>query len=189
MRLKSAFAAAFGLALLGCSDNPNEPVGASGSLSFSYTGAGATSSTTYSASGTAPLNLDGGTNAWAVGAVSATENQSVVVASVPKSSTTWDQVVIGIDRASIGTSNVSADCTDEESCTGTGVFITFGSNSSGSSFTYFCTLATGTVTISTLSSTSMTGSFSGSGVCATPTGVETAFTITNGTFNVGITQI
>jgi hypothetical protein len=189
VKLRSLFVLACGAVLAGCGDDPTSPTGVSGSLSFSYTGAGATSATTFSASGVAPDNIDvnNGNNAWAVGGVSTSDNQAVVVASVPRSSTTWDQVVIGIDRSSVGTSTITADCDDENSCTG--VFVTFGSNQLGTAFTNFCTLTTGSVSITAISSTTMSGTFSGTGTCVTSTSTTpTNFSVTGGTFSVGITN-
>ena len=190
VRLSKIFLVAGAIALAGCSDDPTSPnTGVSGSLSFSYTGAGATSATSFSASGAAPSDVNGnaGTNSWAVGGVSAADVQTVIVASVPKTSTTWDQTVIGIDRTTVGTSAIGSSCTDENSCTG--VFVTFGTNQAGTAFTYFCSLTSGSVTISAISSTNVTGTFSGTGTCFTSSsGTPTSFAITNGTFNVGITS-
>jgi hypothetical protein len=189
VKLSSILALSCALAVAGCSDDPTSPnTGVSGSLSFSYTGAGATSATTYSASGTAPSNIEtnNGNTSWAVGGVSTADNQVVVVASVPKTSTTWDQIVIGIDRSTTGTSTISSSCSDEDSCTG--VFVTFGSNQSGTAFANFCTLTSGTITITALSSTNVTGTFSGTGTCISSFGATpTNFTVTNGVFNVGVT--
>lgn len=176
-------AAAIALAACG-DDDPTGPNGVSGAVSFSYVGAGAANATVYDANGTPPLNFDNSTTSWAVGGVSSTEGQTVVIASLPKTGNRWDQLVLGIDRATVGSSPFGTSCEDEETCTV--LFVTFGTDQQGSEFSHFCSLSAGTVTISAISSTNVTGTFSGTGSCITLDGDETPFTITNGSFNVGV---
>jgi hypothetical protein len=186
VRLKSAFLLAFGAVVAGCSDSPTEPtIGVSGSTSFSYTGAGATSATSYSASGAVPANIETtwGSSSWAAGGVESGE--TAIMASVPRASNRWDITIISIDRTSIGTSNIVASCSANV-CTSVSVIFNV-SQDLFSSFNYFCTLTTGSVTISSITSTNVQGTFSGSGTCSNPSDVETPFTVTNGAFNVGIT--
>jgi hypothetical protein len=186
VKIKSILVGLLGVALAGCSDDPVSPTGTvSGSLSFNYTGAGTTSSTAYSASGNVPTNVGTtfGTSSWAAAGVDATAGETAVIASVPKTTTTWDLTVITAARTTTGTSNINANCT-ANACTTVTVF--FGSNQSETAFTFFCELTSGTVNITAISSTNVTGTFSGSGTCETPTGASTPFTVTNGTFNTGI---
>lgn len=163
------------------------PTGASGSLSFSYTGAGATAATSFSASGAIPSNIDNGlgSGSWAAGSVSPTTNYVEIGAAIPKTSTTWDITVVQIARKTVGTSSISGTCEDEEECTG--VFVIFNQGQTDNSFTHYCYLETGSVTISAISSSNISGTFTGSGFCYAPTGTETPFTVTNGSFNVGVT--
>ena len=186
MRFKVALLAC-SVALLGCSDDPVSPTGVSGSLSFSYTGAGATASTTFNANGAIPTNIGNsfGTGSWAAGSVSQTSNYVVIGGSIAKTSTTWDLTSIGIARKTVGTSTIDSSCDEEEECTG--VFVSFNQGQSDNAFTHYCWLTSGSVTISAISSTNITGTFSGSGFCYSHTGAETAFTVTNGSFNVGVT--
>ena len=188
--MKSAFLVVCGLALLGCSDDPVSPTGVSGSLAFSYTGAGATSATTYSASGTIPLNIGStsnfGSSAWAAGSVDPTSDFVAIGAAIPKGSATWDITSIGIARKTVGSSSIEDCDIDAEECTS--VIVIFGQGQNQNSFSQGCVLTTGTVTITAISSSNITGTFSGTGSCLSgTTGAETAFTVTNGTFNVGVT--
>jgi hypothetical protein len=188
VRFTIAFLVAFGVAIAGCSDNPTEPTGVSGSLSFSYTGAGATSATTYNASGTIPTSITAnlGSNAWAAGSVSPTNNFATIGAVIPRTSTTWDITSIGIDRKTVGSSDIGPDCDFEtEECTN--VVVLFGQAQNDANFLFVCSLTTGVVTITAISSSNITGTFSGTGECFNPNGAFSAFTVTNGTFNVGIT--
>jgi hypothetical protein len=193
MKLSSILALAFGVALAGCSDDllPADPLG---SLSFTYTGAGAATATTYSASGTIPATVNNGTNSslgtvpWAAGSVDQTSNFTIIGASVPKTSTTWDLTQVVATRTTVGTSPIAANCDDPEVMDCTGVMVFFGLNPNGDTFTRFCALSTGSVTISAISSTKITGTFSGTGTCFTPAGITSNFTVTNGIFDVLITN-
>jgi hypothetical protein len=189
VRITRALFVVLGVALASCSDNTTEPtIGASGSLSFSYTGAGAASATQYSATGAIPSNfgVNNGSSAWAAGFTDASTTQTGVVAFVPKGGNTWDETIISINRATVGSSTIGT-CT-ADNCTE--VAVMFGANQNETNFTYSCTLTTGTVNITAISSTNVTGTFSGTGTCfqAGATGT-TAFAVTNGTFNVGLTAI
>jgi hypothetical protein len=179
--------------LAACGDDPASPNGISGSLGFSYTGAGAAASTSFSANGTIPSTVGsstGGNNlgsgSWAAGSISPTTNYTTVGAAISRSSSAWDVTSISIARKTVGTSTVDPNCDDEaQNCTG--VFVFFNFNPNGDTFSYMCALTTGSVTISAISATNITGSFSGSGECFTPTGAFSSFTVTNGSFNVGVT--
>jgi hypothetical protein len=186
VKIKGILVGLLGVALAGCSDDPVSPTGSvSGSLSFNYTGAGATSSTAYTASGNVPANVQTtfGTSSWAAGGVDAAAGETAVIAAVPKTSTTWDITLLTAARTTTGASTINASCT-ASACTT--VTVIFGSNQSETSFTFLCELTTGSVNITAISSTNITGTFNGTGTCETPTGASTPFTVTNGTFNTGI---
>lgn len=172
-----------GLALMACkSDSTTAPiVVASGSLSFSYTGAGGAA--TYSASGSAPASRTSsyGTAPWAAGTSDAATQIIDAIAVVPKTSTTWDFAVVSIGRLTVGSSTINSSCTATQ-CTG--VTIAFGTTQNSTSFQFVCSLASGTVAITSVSSTRVVGTFSGSGTCVTLTGASSAFTVTNGSFDV-----
>jgi hypothetical protein len=195
MRVRTALLFACGFALAACSDDPTAPKANSGALSFSYTGAGASSSATFSADGSAP-SLAGetlGDNPWALGFYDVGTSSTIVTAVTPKTSTTWDVSFVQIDRTTVGTSSIDTGC-DFNASSCTGVVIFFGlegteSTNFDSGFTYMCALATGTVNVTTASATNIAGTFSGSGSCVNAAGDETPFTIANGTFNVSVGQV
>lgn len=178
-----------GLALISCSsDSTTAPttVGESGSMSFSYTGAGGGGS--YSAAGAVPASTQNqntfGATAWAAALLALSSSTSIdVISAIPRSTTTWDLASVELGQQTIGTFQINTS-----TCTSVcnAVVVEFGMNANGSTFTYICTLTTGTITLTSKSSTRIVGSFSGSGTCITSTGVSSAHTITNGTFDVGI---
>jgi hypothetical protein len=192
MKLGSILALAFGVALAGCSDDLLPET--TGSLSFTYPGAGAASATTYSASGTIPATVGSagsgslGTIPWAAGSVDQTNNITIIGGSVPRTSATWDVTQVIATRTTVGTSPIASGCDDPEVLDCTGVIVFFGLNPNGDTFTRMCALSTGSVTISAISSTKITGTFSGTGLCFTPAGVTSSFTVTNGVFDVLVTN-
>jgi hypothetical protein len=191
VKISRAFLLLLGASLAGCgSDNPNEPtVGASGTLSYTYTGAGAATATQYTATGAMPSNygVNNGTQPWAAGAIDASSNATIVYSFIPKTSNSWDWSFIQINRTTVGSSSIDVNCT-ADNCTDFGVW--FGTNGNGTNYSFICTLTTGTVAITAITSTNATGTFSGSGTCfASGTGAETPFTVTNGSFNVGLTAL
>src|ERR1041385_4552142 len=94
------------LAAAACgSDKTTEPtLGISGTVSFSYTGAGTTASTTYSASGAVPAtpSTNFGSSPWAGGST-ATAGEIDVAGVIPRSATTWDLAGITTAGTTIGT--------------------------------------------------------------------------------------
>ena len=170
----------------GCGDS-TEPDPST--VSFTYTGAGAANATNFSVTGTIPANIGTsstfGTSPWAAGYVDAAINSTGVIGVVPKAANLVDLIGVVTARTTPGTSPVEATCDIEDSCTG--VFFWLGFHPDGDQFdNYMCNLTTGSVTISTISEARISGSFSGSGSCVSPSFVETPFTITNGTFSVAV---
>jgi hypothetical protein len=56
----------------------------------------------------------------------------------------------------------------------------------GATFSSLCRLTAGTVTVTSLSTTRAVGTLSGSGTCTAQSGATSAFTVTNGAFDLGI---
>jgi hypothetical protein len=185
LRLR-AFVALSAITLAGCGDS-TEPDAST--LSFSYTGAGATTATTFSATGEIPANINlaptPGSSPWAAGGVDPSSNYSTVFAVMPMTSTTWHLFGIGVTRKTVGTSSIDANC-DDESTNCTGVFMFLG-NPDGDDFQYFCALTSGSVTITAITDSRIAGTFSGNGFCEQDF-VETPFTIANGQFSVAISS-
>ena len=170
------------VALVACGGDTTAPnnLTTPGSLSFSFSGGAAGS---YSATGLPPTNgtLSFGTSPWAAGVRDDAKQAIVVVGTVPKTSTTWDLAVIEITRLTVGSNTINSSCT---AALCTGVSVAFGTNQASNSFTLVCLLTTGTVAISSVSSTRATGTFSGSGSCVSMTGTVSAITVTGGSFDV-----
>jgi hypothetical protein len=177
-------------ALLGCTDSTG-PVPVYGSLSFNYVGAGSTEVRLYSAAGPIP-HLNGGalgSNPWAAASLDQNTDLTVIAASIPNSlqvATTWDVTSIAVTRKTVGTTPIDANCTgDARNCTG--VIILFTHKIVAPIYTYRCFLTSGSVTIGAVSVTTVAGTFSGTGSCASTSGVLTPFEITDGSFSAGIT--
>lgn len=173
------------LALAGCGDDPVSP-GADSTLSFSYTGAGASSATTFSATGQIPANVQFsfGSSPWAAGASAPTVSYTTIAGSIPRTATTYNFIAIGVTRKTVGTSPIDPTCDDPELTSCTGVFVFFDFNPDGDAMAFGCYLTSGSVTITAISSEKITGNFSGAGTCLSDDLSESAFSITNGAFDV-----
>jgi len=181
MRITRVLSLALAGTLAACSDSPNEPetVGVSGSLSFTYNGAGASAATQYSATGAIPSNFgtNNGSQPWAAGAIDNSTNSTIVYGFIPTGGNTWNWSYIQIARTTVGTSTITSSCT-ANTCTEFGVW--FGMNANGTNYSYICTLTSGTVNITAISSTNVTGTFSGTGECvASNSTTTTPFSVTN----------
>jgi hypothetical protein len=189
MKLSHTVLLACSIALVSCSDDPTSP-GAGSVVSLTYIGAGTTSATSFTAMGSIPSSISSsfGTSSWAAGSAHPTENFVTIGGVNPKSANTWDIVGINIPRKTVGTTSITGNC-DIESIDCPAVIMTFNQGISDFVFTHFCTLVTGSVTISAISSEAITGTFSGTGGCVTPAGATSLFSIANGTFNVATTTL
>jgi hypothetical protein len=169
-------------ASLSCSDSsgPNTL----GSLSFTFTGGGGG---TFSASGAAPsfsAPPPTGTS-WATGYFESGE--MFVGGSRPRSGVLIDLALLRIGRTTTGSETIDPNCDIDgfEACTGMLLALNF--NGNGDSGDFFCRLTSGTIVVSSTSNGRAQGTFSGEGECATGTGGSiTAFTVTNGTFDVAL---
>jgi hypothetical protein len=96
----------------------------------------------------------------------------------------FDFVTITVPDAEVG--DVEVDVCPGATCTSVSLALDVG-QATGSVATYSCRLETGIIRITTLGGTRATGTFSGTGVCLTETGVESIpFQITSGSFNVQV---
>lgn len=153
-----------------CSDISG-PGALSGNLSFSHSGA---TSGTFSASGSV-LAADPQAVDWAAG-VRDDQSQSIAIAAhIPRANNTSDEVAIEFPQLTTGTVNIANN--------GAHVAMAFGQPQSGTP-TWSCALTSGSVVLTSLSSTRASGSFSGTGTCTGSTGGPTAFTVTEGSFDV-----
>ena len=176
-----------GLAVLAsCGDSTSPDVTVSGSASFTFTGGGGG---TFSATGgisAADINSSTVpyTKNFAAGYTSSTDNSTNVVANVPTTGGLSNLMVVTFKGQTAGTGTISGTCSSSSTVSCNDVFFEIGQSAGGSSYSYLCFTTSGTVTVTSISSTNVTGSFSGSGSCVTPTGATSAFVVTNGTFNV-----
>src|SRR4051812_28417012 len=171
--------------LMGCSDSG--PGILSGTLSFSYSGAGAVGTGTYNASGSLPFDFFAGPSdkSWAAGFVANQSNTVSLAASLPRANAKWDMVAMTIPTKTVGTPTISANCTAD---TCTSLALTVGTSADESSFDMTCVLTTGSITISAISKRAQ-GSFSGSGSCTDQSAGITPFSVSNGTFDVPVVEI
>jgi hypothetical protein len=170
------------LGALSCSDSSGP--GTRGSVVFTYTGAGGG---TFSASGDAPSFAappPTGTT-WAVGFVEAGEMH--IAASVPRSGGLVDLAILRIERTTGGPASIDAACNIDGGASCTGMELLRNFNGNGDTGDFFCGLTSGTIVVTEASSTRAKGTFSGSGSCVAGTGgTPTAFTVTDGTFDVAL---
>jgi hypothetical protein len=170
------------IAGLSCSDSSG-PTNM-GTLTFTYTGAGGG---TYSASGPAPA-ADGNpptATSWAVGGVNAANAHATVGGSTPRTAGLIDFAVLTFDRATVGSVEIDPGCNwDDDVCAAMILFLNFQSN--GDQADFYCGLTAGTLVITEISGGRIKGTFSGTGECSDGVNAPTAFTVTNGTFDVAV---
>jgi hypothetical protein len=173
--------------LAGCGgDKASGPTGLVGAMSFNYTGA---LSGSFNVTGQMPASQSQmETTSWATGEIiaSGTDAGTYVIGATPRSASTHDFVFIQANRTNAGTSTIDYDnCTVDPCST---VLVVFGFDN-GSSFGYLqdCYLQTGTITITEVTATRVKGTFSGAGLCFSQSGTETAWTVSNGSFDVALT--
>lgn len=173
--------------LAGCGgDKASGPTGLAGALSFSYSGA---LSGSFNVTGQMPVSQSQmETTSWATGEIvaSGAGAGTYVIGATPRTASTHDFVYIVANRTNPGTATINYDnCTVEPCST---VFVVFGfDNGSGTGYLQDCYLQTGTITITEVTATRVKGTFSGSGLCFTQGQTETAWTVSNGSFDVALT--
>jgi hypothetical protein len=172
-----AFAAS--LVLLACkgATAPLDPVG---TMMFSFSGGMTGDWSADGAKSETPIVRQ--TNAWA-----SSRNGTGTVfteSMMPRTATSHDFAQLTIRRRSAGTETLVAGCVDNCSR----LYIMFGAPNAGSTdmFLKECTMTVGTITISAITSNRVTGTFSGTGTCASFGGASTSWTVTNGAFDTAI---
>ena len=168
------------------SDSGTNPIDAniSGSVSFNYTGGGNGSFSATGAITSAALASSPYTTTWAAGFKDSTDNSTNIAANIPKGSNTSDFAVITTNGQTASTYNVNVNCNGSNTTACNSVTLLTGQSANATTFTYLCSLTNGTITISSISNTKATGTFSGTGTCLTSTGASSAWVVTNGSFNV-----
>jgi len=174
MKSSRVFVGVLLAAAAGCGDGTG-PGALNGSLSFSHSGA---TSGTFTASGSV-LVADPEAATWAAGARDDANESIAIAANIARPSNTFDDIIIDFPQLTPGTVTVA---------NGAHVVITFGQTQSGSA-TWFCDLTAGSVVVTSVSSSRVRGSFSGTGDCLGATGGPVSFTVTNGSFDVPLIDI
>ena len=178
--MKQMVAVAVLVILSGCGGKATGIVDLNGLVTFTYSGGGL--SGTYSANGVMPATATG-VDDWAAsdkgtGTVFTTSMQ-------PRTATTHDLSIITTRRQTVGTETLTAGC----SGTCSRLYIMFGAPNTGATnlFLQECTMTVGSITITAISSTRVSGTFSGTGTCTSAFGGSpTTFTVTNGSFDTAI---
>jgi hypothetical protein len=173
-------AASIAVVAAACGDD--DALNLNGSLSFNHSGS---VSGTFNAVGRVPLfSLSG--SAWAAAGRDDQEGVLFVTALVPRASARFDMITVVIPRLSPGSAGIAPllNCAGGGPC----AFVTveFGASEDDADFTHSCFLESGTVALASITDNRASGSFSGGGECTTPSGTVTAFTITNGAFDVPV---
>jgi hypothetical protein len=172
-----------------CGDGGTDPtnLAASGTVAFSYNGGALVAAGSYNATGGLPQNqTDVQNQTWAAG-YRDTQNGNVLgVISTFARSGRYDMAAIYFDRSTTGSSTVDLENCAAEVCPAM-IFWYNLSESSTATGEVLCGLETGTLTIASISSTTASGSFSGTGSCISlDAGTESTFTVSYGSFNVPI---
>ena len=167
------------LAILASCGDSSGPGNNSGTVGFSYSGATAGS---FNASGRLPLNGQTETVQWAAGFRSDVDVAIGVIATSPRNSTSHDFFILQIPRLTTGSATIDPSCTADNCAV---VLVDINANNSTSEAEFSCGLTAGTLTLTSVTSSRAEGTFSGTGECVSLAGT-TAFTVTNGTFDVAL---
>ncbi len=173
--------AATSVVLLTSCKSASAPVNPIGSFMLTYAGANSGNWSANGAFSETPLTRQ--TNAWAASDLGT--NTVFTNSMVPRNATSHDFALLTIRRRTVGTETLTAGC----SGTCSRLYIMFGAPNSGTAGALFmmeCTMTVGTITISSISSTRVSGTFSGTGTCTPGMQAGGSFTVTNGTFDTAI---
>jgi hypothetical protein len=171
----------FAFALLACSDSTG-PSGLNGTITFTFGGQVFTITGSAPATGTEP-----GPNANVVaGNIDVGLNQTIAIAMKLSGGEASDFVVIGINRSTVGSTSIEAEC-DPEADTCTGMVYFQNASGTGTAASLVCGLISGTVEITEVTGSRIKGTFSGTGECYDESLDDiSAFNVTAGSFNVAL---
>lgn len=189
MRHRSLVCAAGFVALASCSSDKTTGIdgGVSGSVSFTYTGAGQTNAS-YSATGSIATSASTSathTTTWAAGYKDNNDNSTNIAANFAKANNLADVFVTTIARQTVGSSTIDPNCQSTATSACTDVVLALNEDAQRN-FGYACILNAGNVTITAVSGTNAQGTFQGTGTCVqtvSPFAVSN-WTVANGSFNV-----
>ena len=168
-------------ALFGCGGDSTGPSGTSGTITFTFAGG------TFTVTGAATQS-GATTTTYVLGSVDpsiGTNGQTLVIGNKALGGDKSDVILIGISRATVGSASAAADCDpDGEACSGMVFLQNFGG--SGGTYDAICAMETGSLAITEVSASRVKGTFSGAGECVSGTNQTSAFTVTNGSFDVAL---
>jgi hypothetical protein len=164
------------VSLAACADSTSpQPDDGVGRVEFSYTSANSPVSGSFTAEGARPADTETGT--WAA---AATDQADAMVVARRQSGGVHDQAIIFIPGGTTGTSAIVPDCDD--SCAA--ITVVVHQSIGGTVREYQCVVNQGTVSVSTLTSGRIKGTFSGTGACQSPADPnQPALSIAQGTFD------
>lgn len=182
IRQVAALAVVFALSACGGGDDgPTTVTGLNGSVSFTYTGGGGGS---YSVSGQMPtIQANIGTTSWAAGYRDTPNSGFSVGAGRARGGGRYDAFGLFIQRLTVGSGTISANC-DDSTTNCNYVVLVVNASEADENFDFICFVETGSVAVTEISSTRIKGSFSGSGSCVNAAFSTSAFTVANGTYDV-----
>ncbi|MGH7680310.1 MAG: hypothetical protein ACRENU_17705 [Gemmatimonadaceae bacterium] len=168
--------------LLAACEKTTGPSNLAGTLIFIFTGGGGG---TFSTSGIPPANPEiPGTTNWAAAFQDPAASQTGLAGIRIDTGATYDAVILGLRRLTVGSAAVDADCDPNQSdCTGL-LFVINGAGPDVATFEFLCVLLSGTFTITEVSTRRAKGTFSGSGECTNQALAVSAFSVSDGSFDV-----
>lgn len=178
------FAAAFAL-VASCSDSEPDGFGASGTVTFSLSGV---PGGPWNVSGRPPVSQSQAfTTNWSAGLRDDSDGAITVVSVRAQSGGLADNLFMTIPRLTAGSEEIDLNACDSttEVCAEFGFLLGWDPDTFDE-FDYSCELTAGTLTISSISSTRASGSFSGIGTCTDANLDDFDISVNSGTFDVGI---
>lgn len=162
-------------------DNPQGPQIPATGVSFTFSGGGGG---TFAVTGDVPTGTEGiGSRDWAAGLRNLEDNAYVIQALRARGGGRYDLAIAYITRTTVGSTSITAGCNpDVAACS----IVQFGVNMSEAdeNYNFICIVTAGSISLSEITSARIKGSFSGTGICFTPSGGSSAFSVTNGNFDV-----
>lgn len=173
----------FAFVLAACGEGTSPTSGSNGFVSFTHTGAGGGSF--YLAARAPNTGEEPDLNSNMTLGVS---NDTITFAGAAKSrgGGYLDVVAFGLTRATVGSAAISADCDPENAsvCAALIFGVNVDSSGEGGDSDLMCSLTSGSISITEITTSRIVGTFSGSGECVSALEVTSPFAIAGGTFNV-----
>jgi len=118
---------------------------------------------------------------WATALRDNVKSEVLVIASSPKSGSVRDGASLNFAGLLPGTMAIDSTCSSASAAC-TAFTLAFTIDASGAN-TMSCSLSAGSISLTTVSSARVSGTFSGSGTCVPKTGAPSSFAVTTGVFD------